>query len=212
MLESLVATLSQFVIHYGAFGVFVATLIEEIIAPIPSAAIIAGSAFFLFQNEPFSLQLMADMLFILAIPGALGMTVGSLLYYWIAYRFGKPTIERWGGYMGIGWGDIERVQKYFTRGYSDELILFLLRTAPIVPSIAINLVGGLVRYRLLPFIVITFLGNVVHAYIVGFLGWYAADAYTALSALDTISKILIAALGALALIAFITARMRASKI
>jgi len=65
----------------------------------------------------------------------------------------------------------------------------------VVPSIAINVFCGFVRYDLKKFVVITFLGTLVRAFILGFLGWQFRSLYqtisTEISYLEEISVVVI---------------------
>ena len=47
----------------------------------------------------------------IVLPAALGVTVGSLFVYAIAYFAGKPFLERWGKYLGISWEDLEKTER-----------------------------------------------------------------------------------------------------
>jgi uncharacterized membrane protein YdjX (TVP38/TMEM64 family) len=59
----------------------------------------------------------------------------------------------------------------------DDAMLFTARATPIIPSIAINIFCGLVRWRPISFFLHTFFGTVIRAMWVGFLGWQAGTLY-----------------------------------
>jgi membrane protein DedA with SNARE-associated domain len=124
-----------------------------------------------------------------------GVTIGSLLIYTLAYYLGKELIDRLGKYLGVSWENIEKAQSKFEESRSDEVILFTVRALPVVPSIAINVFCGFVRYDLRKFMVITFLGTLVRAFILGFLGWQFGSLYqtiaTEISYLEEISVVVI---------------------
>lgn len=156
---------------YGSLGVFLGSFIEEVIAPIPSTLIIMGSSFFMMQGAPISAFTILKLFIYVCIPASLGLTLGSLFLYAIGYYIGKPFITRWGHYLGFSWDDVEKTQKKFEDSKSDDMALFTLRAIPIIPSIAISTFCGIVRYKLKNYILITFLGSLIRAFILGFIGW-----------------------------------------
>src|SRR5438477_612068 len=83
---------------------------------------------------------------IVVIPAAAGITLGSLMVYGIAYWAGKPALDKWGKWLGLGWKDVEAIQKKFSEKSFDEWGLFILRCIPILPSVAISAFSGLIRY------------------------------------------------------------------
>lgn len=170
---------------YGSLGVFLGSFIEEIIAPIPSTLVILGSSFFIMQGVPISLESVFSLIIYVSIPAALGLTLGSLFLYAIGYFIGKPFITRWGKYMGFSWDDVEKTQQKFAESKNDDIALFSLRAIPVVPSIAISTFCGIIRYKIKNYIFITFLGSIVRASILGFLGWQFGRFYESIA--DTIA-------------------------
>ena len=177
MLDYLTLQLEYFFIHYGAFGVFLANMAEEIIAPIPSSIIILGSSFFFLGGKAINIDSILTLIFYISIPTSLGVTTGSLFIYGFCYYIGKPFIDKWGKYLGIKWGDIEKTEKKFEKGSRDELILYITRALPIVPSVAIGAFCGIVRYDLKKYIIITLCGGFTKATIIGFIGWQFGNFY-----------------------------------
>ena len=75
-------------IPLGAMGVFFAEIIEEVVVPIPSALVLFTSGFILLSGE-VSYEFFKDLIFVITIPGALGLTLGSTVIYYLAYYGGK---------------------------------------------------------------------------------------------------------------------------
>lgn len=180
---------------YGPLGVFLGSIIEEIIAPIPSTLVIMGTSFIILQGAAISPETIFSLFINVVLPASVGVTIGSLLIYTLAYYLGKELIDRLGKYLGVSWENIEKAQSKFEESRSDEVVLFILRALPVVPSIAINVFCGFVRYDLKKFVVITFLGTLVRAFILGFLGWQFRSLYqtisTEISYLEEISVVVI---------------------
>ncbi len=129
----------------------------------------------------------------IVLPAALGVTIGSLFVYAIAYFAGKPFLERWGKYLGISWEDIEKAENRFEKSNSDALVLFGVRAIPIIPSVAISAFCGFIRFNIKKYLIITFLGTLVRAFILGFIGWQFGSLYqTAANEISYIEEISLA--------------------
>ena len=162
---------------YGAFGLFLGGLIKEFI-PIPSTAIIIGSSFLLLKDQFIDINSILSLFFIIAIPVALGMTIGSLITYLPCFYIGKPFINRWGKYLSLRWEQVEKIEEKFENNSRDYLILYIIRTTPVIPSIAISAFCGVIRYDLKKYLLITFLGGLTRAMIFGFIGWQFGNLYS----------------------------------
>jgi len=165
------------VAEYGALGVLVATLIEEIIAPIPSPIVPLSAGFFLLPMSGGWEDVWWPALFIIAMPVSVGITIGSLAVYGLGYAGGKPVIEKSRKWIGLKWDDLEKIEKKIIRGKGDEIALFLLRVLPIIPGVAISVFCGIVRYPPRSFLVATWCGAFVRAFLLGIIGWYVGGVY-----------------------------------
>lgn len=186
MIETAVIFLQNTLLPLGAAGVFLAAFLEEVIAPIPSTMVLLGSGFIL-ASGPLSSDTFISLVFTIAIPASLGMTIGSLFVFGVAWFFGKPAIEKWGKWLGFSWEDVEKSREKFSRGPKDEITLFSLRAIPIVPSVAISAFAGIVRFPLKTYLICTFLGSIVRALILGFIGSRVGALYFAYA--DRISEV-----------------------
>ncbi len=195
MFEEIILYLESVLLAYGSLGVFLGSIVEEIIAPIPSTLVIMGTSFIILQGAAISPETIFSLFINVVLPASVGVTIGSLLIYTLAYYLGKELIDRLGKYLGVSWENIDKAQSKFEESRSDEVVLFILRALPVVPSIAINVFCGFVRYDLKKFVVITFLGTLVRAFILGFLGWQFGSLYqtisTEISYLEEISVVVI---------------------
>lgn len=176
MITAAIEFVERALLPLGAPGLLVAAFLEEVIAPIPSAVVMVSAGFF-FLEGPFTLSLIATLLFTIVIPIALGVTLGSIVIYTIFYYGGKPFIEKWGRWFGLRWSDIERAQAKIDASYRDELILFGLRVVPVVPNVAIGALCGIVRYSFKKYVIATLCGSAVRAAILALLGWEVGELY-----------------------------------
>ncbi|MFH0806177.1 MAG: VTT domain-containing protein [Candidatus Brennerbacteria bacterium] len=176
-MESIIQTITPLVEQYGVLGVFFLSLIEEIVAPVPSALALMAAGFFLIPHGLSFSEIAIPALLQVILPASVGLTLGSLFIYSVAYLGGKPLIVRWGKLFGLTWEKLERAEANFTKGRADEAIIFTLRAVPVTPNFLISAVCGLVRYPIKEFIALTFFGGVVRAVLMGFLGWSVGAAY-----------------------------------
>jgi len=208
---SLISFIEWFFMNYGALGVFFGSIFEQIIAPIPSSIVVLGSSFFIMKGDPLSLESLIKLFLNVTLPAALGITTGSLVYYALSYKIGIPFIERSGKYLGVSVGDIQNVEKKVRESKYDNLFLFAARCIPIIPSIAINLFCGLIKYPLKKYLLITFFGAMIQATILGIAGWQLGNAYlTYVNSLSTLTDI-ISVIIVLGIIFYIIKKRREKK-
>lgn len=176
MIHSFVLFVVEHIEPLGGVGVFIAEIIEEIIVPIPSALILL-TAGFIFLKGALSVSLVWKLISTVAIPGALGLTVGSLVIYGIGFAYGKKFLDRWGSFVGITWGDVEKLQNRFNTGTIDEWFLFFGRATPVLPSVLLSIFCGFTRMPVWRYITITFIGSFCKAVSLGLLGWGTGELY-----------------------------------
>lgn len=176
MIDYFVNFLEIYILPWGALGVFVASVLEEVIAPIPSALIMTMSGF-IFVTGGVSFSSISTLIFVVAIPAALGVTIGSYFIYFIARYGGKFVIEKWGKYIGLYWSDIEKIQSKLGGTKKDEIIISGARVLPIVPSVAISAFCGIIQMNLIKYFVITLIGTFFRGLILGVIGWQVGNVY-----------------------------------
>ena len=176
MIENLVHFLQTSILPWGALGVFLASVIEEVIAPIPSALVMTMSGFLLVTG-PVSVKAILALIFKVAIPAALGVTMGSYVIYFSAKFGGKFLIEKWGKYLGLYWVDIEKLQTRLSGTKKDELLIGIARIIPFVPSVAISAFCGILEINVFRYFVISFVGVFFRGIVLGTLGWQVGNVY-----------------------------------
>lgn len=164
----------------GVWGFFLAILLEEIIVPLPSSLIMTAGGFFLIQADNFSAAI-AQVFLKLVIPGAVGVTLGSLFFYFLSFYGGAPALERIGPKFGFAKREIEKIQNFFQKNYSDEMILFFLRALPIFPGAAVSVMAGFLKMPVWNFLILNLAGSAIRVLIMGVLGWQARSAYSLLA-------------------------------
>ena len=132
----------------GYLGIVALMASESACLPLPSE-IIMPFAGYLVSTGRFNLLLVATA-------GAVGCNVGSTIAYAVGYYGGRPLVERWGRYVLLGSGEIDRMDRFFAR--FGLAAVFIARLLPGVRTF-IALPAGVARMRQLPFQLYTFLGS-----------------------------------------------------
>lgn len=210
MIESFVIFIQHHLIPLGGVGVFVASILEEVVAPIPSAMVIFTSGFLLVSG-PISLDSFITLLVKVAIPAALGVTIGSLFAYAIAYYAGKPVLMKWGKWLGLSWEDVEKMHAKFSSSSFDELSLFVVRSIPVIPSVVISAFCGLVRFPLRAYLFYSFLGLLIRTTVLGFVGWQIGKLYFHYAKRVAVFENLILGIIVVSVVAFVVWRIHKSK-
>lgn len=156
---------------------FLGALIEEIIAPIPSPIVmtLAGSLAATSGGVVGSLVT-------LAIIGSIGKTIGSYFIYIIADKLEDVVLSKFGKFLGVSHREVESIGKHLNKGWRDDIVLFLLRAVPIMPTAPVSLVAGLVKLNLRTYLVSTFLGNIVRNLFYLYVG------FTSIGALESVNE------------------------
>ena len=164
MVTSLVELLGRFVIavisQAGYPGIVLLMGIESACIPLPSEIIMPFSGYLVFTGR-FKLAWVA-------LAGAVGCNVGSLVAYYVGAFGGRPLAEKYGRYVLVTRHDLELADRWFAR-YGDWAVFFA-RLLPVVRTF-IALPAGVARMNFLRFNIYTFLGS---------LPWCLALAYAGL--------------------------------
>ncbi|OGG47497.1 hypothetical protein A3D66_01060 [Candidatus Kaiserbacteria bacterium RIFCSPHIGHO2_02_FULL_50_9] len=152
--------------------VFFGSFVEEVIATIPAPIIMttAGSVALLQHYAVAGI-------FFLAVLGAIGKTGGSWLWYYIADKAEDLILPRIGKYFNISHAEIEHMGSYFRGSWKDLLILTFLRSIPVVPSLALSIVSGVIKLPLRVFLTATMIGDTIRGFIFLYIGYAGFAGY-----------------------------------
>jgi membrane protein DedA with SNARE-associated domain len=161
---------------YGPWSVFIGVIIESVIVPIPSPLIIMGAGFVLISADLKFMEALAPIILQIVLPGSIASTVGAYIGYGIGYFGGKPMIDRWKGFLGFSWGDVEAMERRF-KDSGVKASIFFLRALPIFPLSVISAAAGLLRLPIKQFSLWTFYGTIPRCLLLGYLGWGLGETY-----------------------------------
>src|SRR5256885_3204361 len=149
----IVATISTL----GYSGIVLLMAIESACVPLPSEVIMPFSGYLVSTGQM--------NLWAVAVAGAVGCVLGSLVAYWIGMYGGRPLIEKYGRYILISHHDLDLADRWF--GRYGEVIIFTSRLLPAIRTF-IAFPAGVARMNLTRFVIYTFAGS---------LPWCLALAY-----------------------------------
>lgn len=128
-------------------GVFLLMVLESMVFPIPSEAVMPFAGFLIVTGQfTFTGVIIAS---------TLGSIVGSLASYAMGYYGGKPFIEKFGKFLLLDTHDLEITERFFAK--HGELTIFVSRFIPVIRHL-ISIPAGLGKMNLLKFSVYTILG------------------------------------------------------
>lgn len=160
--------------------VFIASFIEEVIAPVPSAAVLLLTGSFAAIQERPLLGLIP-----LAIIAALGKTIGAILVYYFSEKIGGAVLTKFGGFFGVSHVAITEFGQKITGSTKDYFLLTLFRALPIVPSAVVSVGCGLLKIPFRLFVITTLLGTIVRDSIFLYIGYEGTQLLSALATHST---------------------------
>src|SRR5436309_8197914 len=146
-LHHLLAVWMQFVLDWGYLGVFVMMFFESTAVPIPAEVVIPPAAYWATQGH-FNLAL-------IVVAATAGSWAGSATSYWIAWKLGRPLVERYGKYVLMSKSRIEAADRWFDAYGAGGI--FVARLLPGIRHV-ISIPAGLFKMNFRTFSIMTILG------------------------------------------------------
>ena len=157
----IVATISVM----GYSGIVLLMAIESACIPLPSEVIMPFAGYLVYTKQP---TLTGPLTLIgVAIAGAIGCNLGSVVAYWIGAWGGRPFIERYGRFVLLNRRDLEHAERFFAQHGGAAVIVG--RLLPIVRTF-IALPAGIARMSQVRFHIYTFLGSLPWCYALAYAG------------------------------------------
>ncbi len=160
------------VIARGGYpGIALLMGIESACIPLPSEIIMPFSGYLVLAGR-FRLAGVA-------VAGAAGCNLGSIVAYYVGARGGRPLVERYGRLLLVSRRDLARADRWFAR-YGDWTVFFA-RLLPVVRTF-IALPAGVARMNFWRFNVYTFLGSLPWCWALAYAGLKLGARWTLLRA------------------------------
>ena len=168
----------------GYVGVGVAVALETIIAPIPSEVILPMAGWKVSQSvaDPSVVEPLTGLPWNIPLAVALatvGSVVGALVGYAIGAWGGRPILDRFGRYVGIGASDLDMADRWFARWGS--WAVFLGRMVPLVRTF-VSYPAGISRMPLGRFLLFSTLGSLPWNLALIYAGFVVGENYPEISA------------------------------
>lgn len=164
MLESVAGWIIHTISTLGYPGVILTMAIESALIPLPSEIIMPFSGF-LVSTGRFDLNLVA-------LAGATGNVIGSLIAYGIGYwgheRLVRRFIRRWGKWILVSEKELDETERLLHK-YKNLVVL----GSRVVPGIrtVISLPCGFAKLPLGRFVALTFFGSLIWSYLLAWIGF-----------------------------------------
>lgn len=111
------------------------------------------------------------ILFELSLIAALGKEIGYLVVYFLGDRGEDILLKKFGRFFGVKHEQVEAIGKHLNKGWTDDLIIFLFRAIPIIPTMAVSLVCGVIKVNFRTYMISSFLGTIVRNSIYIWIGF-----------------------------------------
>lgn len=164
MLHDVINWIVETVHGWGYTGIFVMMFLESSFFPFPSEVAMIPAGYLAHQGK-------MDIWLAIAA-GLAGSLGGALFNYWLAVKFGRPFLVRYGKYVMFKEESLERMEQFFAK--HGHVSTFSGRLIPAVRQY-ISLPAGLARMNIPMFAFYTGLGAGLWVMILAFLGYFIGD-------------------------------------
>ncbi len=159
--EFLAEYITGFMESTGYVTVFLGMVMESMVFPVPSEAIMPFAGFLIAEGR-FS------FLGVIGI-STLGSIVGSLLSYFIGLYGGRPFVNKFGKYLLLDQEELNLTEIFFKK--YGQATIFISRFIPVVRHL-ISIPAGLAKMNLWKFSILTVLGAGLWNAFLAYVGFY----------------------------------------
>ena len=147
------------ILKLGYGGIVLLMAIESACIPLPSEIILPFSGYLVATG---ALELWA-----VALAGAAGCVLGSLVAYYVGAKGGRPLVEKYGRYVLISHHDLALADRWFQR--HGDITIFLGRLLPVIRTF-IAFPAGVSRMAMGRFVFYTFVGSYIWSWGLAWIG------------------------------------------
>lgn len=198
MLHDIIDFIVQTVGEWGYIGIFLMMFLESSFFPFPSEVVMIPAGYLAYKGE---------MNLVLAVLAGIGGSLaGALFNYYLALRFGRKFIGKYGKYVLIKEETMQKMEDFFAK--HGHISTFSGRLIPAVRQY-ISLPAGLAKMNLFKFSLYTSLGAGIWVLILALLGYFIGHNQELIS--EYLRIIIIAILGFLGVFALFYVRLKLKK-
>ena len=156
----IVDTVSQF----GYVGIFVMMFLESSFFPFPSEVVMIPAGYLVAKGEM--------NMFMVLLMGISGSLAGALFNYYLAIKFGRSFLSKYGKYVLFKEKTLQKVECFFAK--HGHISTFSCRLIPAVRQY-VSFPAGLAKMCILKFSIYTSLGAAIWVSILALLGFYIGE-------------------------------------
>jgi membrane protein DedA with SNARE-associated domain len=195
------SVIESIILSLGYVGIALVMLVENLFPPIPSELVMPFAGFLVAQGKMNLVGVIAS--------GTIGSVLGAvILYYlgiWADETIVRRFIRRWGKWLTISEGELDRALAFF--GRFGEAVVFFGRLIPIIRSL-ISVPAGMKRMPLGKFLLFTTIGTILWNVALTLAGvWLGANWEDVLGFLKTYQNLTLAVIVG-AIVIFVIMRVR----
>lgn len=164
MLSTIINTIVDTVSTLGYLGIFLMMFLESSFFPFPSEVVMIPAGYLAYKGE---MNIYLAIFF-----GILGSLAGALFNYFLAIKFGRAFLIKYGKYFFIKEETIEKMENFFK--VHGHISTFSGRLIPAVRQY-ISFPAGLAKMNLFVFSIYTTLGAAIWVIILTLLGYFIGD-------------------------------------
>lgn len=150
----------------GYFGIFFMMFLESSFFPFPSEVVMIPAGYLAYKNE---MNIYLAILF-----GILGSLSGALFNYFLALKFGRDFLIRFGKYFFFRESNMDNMDTFFKN--HGDISTFIGRLIPVVRQY-ISLPAGITKMNLIKFSFYTSLGAGIWVIMLSVLGYYIGSIF-----------------------------------
>jgi len=148
----LFSDMGTFFANYGLIGIFIVTVLAGTVVPLGSPALVAAASMFV---DPVPLIIVASA----------GFTVGMTINYILAYKLGRPYVEK-----RMSAEHFDEIARLWSKWGLVIYVFFGL--TPVLPVELLSFICGLLKTRVPTFLLLSFLPRLLVFTIVAYFGKY----------------------------------------
>ena len=164
MFESIVHSIVDIVSQLGYAGIVIMMFLESTFFPFPSEVVMIPAGMLAASGEM--------NIYIVIGLGILGSVLGALFNFYLAFKFGRLMVLKFGRYFFFGERELEKVEKFFHLHGAVSTF-----TGRLIPGIRqyISLPAGLAKMNMMVFAIFTALGAGIWSTVLALIGFYIGN-------------------------------------
>ena len=169
MFESIVHSIVDIVSQLGYAGIVIMMFLESTFFPFPSEVVMIPAGMLASTGEM--------NIYVVIILGVTGSVLGALFNFFLALKFGRLMVLKFGKYFFFGEKELQKVEKFFHLHGAVSTF-----TGRLIPGIRqyISLPAGLAKMNVMVFAIFTALGAGIWSAVLALIGFYIGDDVEAL--------------------------------